>query len=1300
MLRWFLFIGGCTLFLQLEASDYYFKRISIEHGLSNATVNTMLRDYNGVLWAGTQQGLNRVGRGSIKKYFYPEDNRKTLQSRSIIKLFEGGDHSLWTMTSQGLYKYNPSRDAFEMQLNHPIHAAGEIKGGILFGGYSTFYFYDYKTRRVTRLPLNKKLVSADGDYLITYLQQINRTTILVGTESNGIYTYSIFSHLLKPLITKGEMVLNAVYWDKEQQKLYFSLYQKGLFCCNRQGHILNHYNTKNSALSNDIVLCIEKHLNKLWLGTDGGGISVFNPQNQQIKSFRHIPGVSHSLPINSIKTLYEDHYGNLWAGTVRDGLFQLKKTYIHTFVDAALGSVDGLSDRVVISLLKCADGGLWVGTDGGGLNYYNPATGIFTHHLDTFNDKIVSVTDFSSSSTLLVSIYGKGLVLYDTKKRAYRPFMIVNQRVNAEECHSGFVPTAYRIASGKLLILSRNAYIYYIKTHTFEKLNFAQGIKAQLSLQMMYVADNTILLSKNSCLYRIDENQRIRLLVDLRNNLQITSVCCDSADGKLWIATSGGLYTCSLSNSHKVKKIACNLFGPISSMQSDGIGHLWINSSKMLFSYYIKSGRCMIWDETEGFLPNDILTRDVTPKPSPYIYMGGINGLVQIDKRIVSKKQGSTSVYLQSVEYNGKVYPATTFPHEIQQDFNSLRIKINLKENDIFRHVLFRYRLRGEHQNSLIESYRTDFDIPSLAPGNYSVYVAYMAKDGSWANEKSLMSFSVVPPWYRQTWFVVMTLGFLLLITVLVVWWIIRYNQQRMKWKIALHQQALNEEKIEFLTNVSHELRTPLTLIYAPLKRLLSSQSSAEDVSYYRMQIERVLRQVGNMKNMVNQVLEFERNASLSHSLSLTLCDINDLVKEVTNDFSEEFTEKQVGIIFKLDKSLRPFEMDRAKIRVVLSNLLMNALKFSHKDTDVTVCTFLHENLVRVQVEDCGSGLIGVDKSRLFTRFYQGSNKKSGSGIGLAYCKELIVKHKGNIGAMNNPDGGTIMFFELNYRECAANEQANEYNAESATSTAQPAFMLDLSKYQILLVDDNQEFLKFLQAEMQPLFNRVLRAQDGEEALRLLGERQPDIVVSDVMMPVMDGYKLCRCIKEDIKISHIPVILLTAKCDAESQKNGYKLGADAYISKPFDIELLISVIETQLRGKELLKQKYQQNPLVISPQVGTTSNIDEQFMLKLNKLVKENYADEQFSIDQIKNALAMSRASLYNKMKEITGMGVNEYINKYRIAVACSLLENSNKPIADIAFETGFSSQRYFSTVFKAHIGCTPTTYRTHKHQS
>ena len=527
------------------------------------------------------------------------------------------------------------------------------------------------------------------------------------------------------------------------------------------------------------------------------------------------------------------------------------------------------------------------------------------------------------------------------------------------------------------------------------------------------------------------------------------------------------------------------------------------------------------------------------------------------------------------------------------------------------------------------------------------------------------------------------------------MWGYLRRKKQQLKWQIALHQQELNEDKIQFLTNVSHELRTPLTLIYAPLKRLLNHTESGKLTRSQKTQLESAFRQATTMKNIINWVLDYNRNTSLENTLTKAYTDLNHLITDSAKDFEQEFETKHISLELHLDKNLPPVELDSAKIRVVLSNLLMNAVKFSNEYSTIHIRSSYNEQKVRFQVENTGIGLHNIDMDKLFTRFEQGKHNQRGSGIGLAYCKELVEKHLGTIGAYQDEEEQTVFYVELPYSHSTEGVLHKFEGEEEQTEAPEKIVVtMDTSMYSVLLVDDNPDFLNYLYDELRPLFKSVLKAVNGEEALLLLKTHQPDIIISDVMMPVMNGYQLCKEVKEHLQISHIPVILLTAKSDTESQKIGYKLGADAYLSKPFDIDLLLSVIGNLLKQKELIKQRYEKELLIPSPALTTISNADEVFMIKLNEIIKKHYSNIDLDVTMISEAMAMSRASVYNKMKQITGIGISEYINKYRIEVACQLLKQTEKSVTDIAFEVGFNSSKYFSTVFKQATKITPRDYR------
>ena len=710
------------------ATDYYFKRISIEHGLSQTGVTAIVRDHKGTLWVGTRQGINKVERNHVSKY----------TDDYIFHLYEDMQHHLWAVTQRGVLCYNAEKDGFEVKLSQYIHSVGATETGVLFGGYGALYLYRYRSKKIERLPLAKDVYAKKRECLITHICSIDKNTLLIGTENDGIYRYDLGTHQLKSFITELAQPLSALYVDTTKREIYYSVFQKGLYRHRITGERIAQYTSKNSALPNDIILDIKPYKGALWLATDGGGVSVFSPANATFRNIQHRAGDTHSLPVNSITVLYEDPYHNLWAGTVRDGVFLFKETYIKTYSDSTLGSSGGLSERAVISIFEAADGTVWIGTDGGGINTFNPRTEQFTHHLKTYNDKVTSITDFNGTS-LLVSLYGKGLFIYNPDSDAYTPFTIINPTVDYEECHSGFTPFAYKLSESTILITAKNNYFYDLKKHTFTRLHF-QNTTEKSALKLMYKDATGLLLSKGNTLYSLNtQEKQLSVYLVLPERSDINAVCHETSSNTFWIATSNGLYSYT-PTTKKLKNVATNMFRQISYMQIDEQHRLWINASNLLFSYHIPDGKITIWDDSDGFLPNDMLTAYISPSASPYIYMGGVGGFVKINKDITSEEGTSPLLFLQKIEMNGKRYTAETFPKELPPYFDSLKISIGLNEKDLFRRILFRFKIKNNGQSSVVETYDNILDITLLSAGKYQIEVACMTGSGNWTAPVSLLA--------------------------------------------------------------------------------------------------------------------------------------------------------------------------------------------------------------------------------------------------------------------------------------------------------------------------------------------------------------------------------------------------------------------------------------------------------------------------------------------------------------------------------------------------------------------------------
>ena len=459
-------------------------------------------------------------------------------------------------------------------------------------------------------------------------------------------------------------------------------------------------------------------------------------------------------------------------------------------------------------------------------------------------------------------------------------------------------------------------------------------------------------------------------------------------------------------------------------------------------------------------------------------------------------------------------------------------------------------------------------------------------------------------------------------------------KEQELAWEMKEHERKFYEEKVRFMVNISHELRTPLTLIYAPLKRLLKSgKVMDDDVS---RQLDGLLLQTCRIREIVDMVLDAQKSDTNGDVMDVRFYNVADWIRTVTHDFAQEFEARSIRLEYKLDTSVEKVPFDAAKCRVVLSNLLINAMKFSEPNTSLVIGTERMETSLRISLADQGIGLAHVDMDRLFSRFYQGDHNRKGSGIGLAYARKLVELHGGSIGAYSNEDRGATFYFDLPLVQASVfeepdsvvcSEMKNADAKEMNPQVVQADFLF--AKYTALVVEDEPELRSYLFSVLQAEFKDVYVAGDGEEAWEFLGQSQPDIIVSDVMMPRMDGYELCRRVKNNLKVSHIPVVLLTAKADPASSVEGYKSGADIYLAKPFDVDSLMVILRNVLRLRDQFRARYRESGCLFSPKDDAVSNADEQFMQKLNLLIHENLTNPDLNVAFIASGMAMSRTTLY-----------------------------------------------------------------------
>lgn len=1292
-LIWILFF---VLSTKAEQQDYYFRQISLEQGLSQSRVQCIYRDHQGVIWIGTKWGLNSYDQSELKSYFHDREQPNSLPDNFIRFITEDRLGDLYVSTNKGIAIYNKAENQFQpLKYNgKPFNAWSYLQIGdnFLFGGEETLYQYNLRDKSITTI-----FPDIDGDKLkcINRIFQWSPDVLITSSKKDGLWMYDLIKKKMYRCPFVKEREINTIFVDS-QNRLWVSFYGKGIACYSKEGKRLFSLSTKNSGLNNDIIFDFLEKDNQLWIATDGGGINILDFQTMKFSYLKHISDDEQSLPNNSIYRLYKDQMDNIWIGSIHGGLFAIKKVFIKTYKDVPLNNPNGVSERTVVSIFEDKDTLLWIGTDGGGINSFDQKTNTFHHYPTTYGEKVTSITDFSENE-LLLSCFNKGVFTFNKRTAQMQPFPIINDSISKREFSSGDLVNLYA-TKDNIYILGAKVYIYNKHTRQTSILYAPQiDIQRQIAMQAIYSDDTHLYLMGTNNLFKLNfKTNELSSLVNMKEGDDFTSACRDDK-GNFWIGSNFGLLFYN-KQTGKTEKIHTNLFNSVSSLAYDKKGKVWIGAQNMFFAYIINEKRFVILDESDGVPSNELIFTPIPALRTPNLYMGGTMGLVRINTDIIFESNSSPILKLLEVKLNGKstLKQVNNNCISIPWNHSSFNIKVIADEKNSFRKHLFRYVITGKDK-MVIESYLQTLELGTLASGEYTISVSCDTSNGEWSQPTEILTIIVSPPWWKSTWFIILCIFFAFLVAGMVFFSLIRKKENRLKREMREHEKKIYEEKIRFLINISHELRTPLTLIYASLKRILNKEVKQDELPEY---LQGAFKQANQMKDIINIVLDTRKMEVGQEVLHISSHPLHKWIQEVAETFQTASKAKEIEITYDFDDSIQSIAYDDTKCKVVLSNLIMNALKYSPNQTRIVIKTIRTNESIQIHVQDQGIGLDNVDIKKLFTRFYQGKHNEGGSGIGLSYAKMLIDLHGGRMGAFNNKDRGATFFYEIpaNLQEqevsCPQHSYLNELLSSPEEEEKIESGAFSLQGYSLLIVEDKQDLREFLKNALKDKFKKIYQAENGLVALEVIKQQQPDIIVSDVMMPQMNGYQLCKEIKENLNISHIPVILLTARADSESQMLGYKLGADAYLPKPFEMEMLLSVIQNQMRNREYIKSRYRGNQFILSPQEATFSNADEQFIIKLNEMIDQNLSQPDLDVKFLTVQMAMSRTSLYNKIKELTGMGANDYINRRRIDKAIILLIQSDMSITEISEQVGFTYQRYFSTLFKEMKGMTPSQFR------
>lgn len=1285
-----LFIVIFLLFSFLKTSakeQYIYTHISRNEGFTS-TVNCIYKEKDGDVWLGTPNGLYRFNGYTLK---HSVDT--LLAGRKIHNMAEDRYGNMWILTDSWLVcRKKGSRDFIRIETEgtaetHPFYSICEDDEGLWFGGYGKMFRYSFKDDSF-RLCIDFKERSS---FIFKHIWIQENGKLLCGSH-NGIIMIDVNTWETSDIRMGRFQEVSASLIDS-YGNIWLGFYNHGIEVYDKEGNLIKSYNTGNSSLSNDLVLCMTERGTSVWVGTDGGGVNIIDPVKDRITVLSHLAGDPSSFPAHSIKSIYTDRHGNIWAGCVRDGLIRISSSEMKTYTDSHIGTDKGLSNPTVLYVYQDQDSRhIWIGTDGEGINRFDPETYEFRHYPSTLKSKVVSVAKYSDSE-LLLSIYSDNIWIFDKETGERRILEIKDKDLNYRMRYGGRSINLANENDGRILFFSNII-------HRFDK---ATGDCIRIETGKSGRGENLFVIGSSPEGLWMHDNMDIFLLktgavvLEHKGHLEsrgIRSGCI--SNGLIWLATETGLYNYDIAK-QKFTHIKTSLFTSATSVICDRKSRVWIGTEQNLYAYLIDSGSFTLFGESDGAAMNEYLSKPRLLSDSGDVYMGGVQGLLCISNAYNIESNEEPQLSLYSLAADGiDINPGRNAVYEIPRHSNTLKISVSTQEKDMFRNKMYRYGFsKGgpsfEKASPVLEIHQ----MPKA--GKYDLMISCTRRDGEWTVPVRIATIRIQQPWYLSGWFIG-SIALLLFMTVSSFMITMAHRKaNRMELAMKEQEQMVYEEKVKMLINISHELRTPLTLIMAPLKRIIRNMDAGhKDYST----LSRIYRQSRRMRDLLNMVLDLRKMEVGKSSLQMERVDFNRWIENSIKDIAEEEVSENISIVTDLDPEVTTVDLDRRKCDSVLMNILINAVKHSAAGDTITISTRMCAGgMVRTSISDQGLGLGDLDPARMFTRFYQSNNEQYGSGIGLSYSKILIEMHKGNIGAYDNPDKGATFWWEIPVMaesgiQILPTDYLNEIlGSDQETDNTTPSGNdMDTSQKTILIADDSQDLLDFLKEALSGDFAEVITATGGNQALRMISSgRLPDIVVSDVNMPDGDGYSLCKAIKGNDRYSHIPVVLLTARGEEQSQSESYRMGADAFMAKPFEVETLLELVRNLLKRKEDIRKKYLDNDIEPTADYGSD---EEGFIINLNKIISEHLGDPGLDQQLICHELGVSRALLYNKMKAITGAGAKEYITKIRLEKAKSLIESGKLPIVEISEMTGFTSQSYFSTAFKAYTGMTPSQYK------
>lgn len=1304
--------------IQLNSSDYYFRNMAVENGLSQNMVYSIFQDKTGFMWFGTMDGLNRYDGIQFRIFKTENDNAKSINSNRIFSIVQDKDEKIWIGTANGIDIYDPLKESFskfdlktsdgksvtgvvrDLKLDKYgnkwitvqdkgifCYNKGELRNyplkdihvrEIIFDNDDNIWVATHgygllrinpESNEITRYLLDEKKINSPDNNINSILLEDSKF-ILVGTENKGIQKFDIEKGIYTPCLEVGD----------DGKELF--------------------------------VRCMMKSDNQeLWVGTETG-LYIIDLKSKKFTNLKHSYNDPYSLSDNAIHSLYQDREGGVWVGTFFGGICYFNNAFSQFEKYYPIVGENSISGKSISEFCKDDNNTIWIGTEDAGLNWFKPVT-------KTFGRSNIPAKNIHSllydENKLWVGTFSGGIYLMDLQNGKIKSY---NNSLSENTIRDNNIYSIFKDSSGKIWIGSLTGLQFYNKRSD----DFTRIQEGVIKKQVNYILeDNKGVLwfaTIGDGIFSFDRiSNKWNHFPSMINNNDNTSkniICMlQDTNNRLWIGTEGsgiGIYD---NDTNSFKCVATSENGlpndVIYKLLEDNNGYIWGSTNKGIFKLNPNDMKVVVYNHTNGLLGDQFNYKSGFKDNNGKLYFGGVKGFVGFNPENLNINECLPSIVFNSFQIQNKevaINKNSLLNKSITQT-SSIEIPYNTSVFSIGFAALsyvypegnsYAYKLEGRDNNWIYANQAHRVNYADLRPGNYTFRAKAANSDGIWNDAGVSLSIKILPPWYRTLWaYLLYIISSCTVIYIIVLSYIKKAksrNIRALKELEATKEKELYSSKIEFFTNITHEIRTPLSLIKIPLEDVIKD---INPTSTHFDNLTIIQRNVNRLLKLVNELMDFRKTEAEGLRLNFVRTEVIRIINDTISRFKPSFESKRIICKTIYSNQSIYVDIDREIFIKMLSNLLSNALK--HAIALIEIEVSYNDKQLIIKIENDGEVIPDEYVVKIFEPLFKLNENVQGTGIGLAFVKSLIELHQGTIYCDNSNPNRTAFVMTLPINQDHRIEIYNGENQKIETDNSlEKISKIDLLEAQkqsstptVLTIEDNEEFQQLLHKQLSNKY-QLLQSKNGKEALDIIDKESVDIIICDIMMPVMDGLEFCKIIKDDLRFSHIPVILLTAKSNLESKIEGISRGADEYIEKPYSIDYLRARIDNLLENRRKLQEAFKKSPELAFKNL-THSKPDEELLQKLIGIIHDNLDNPDLNIDKLANEMAISRSTLYRKIKNVSELSPNDFIQLIRLKRAAELIKKDHYQISEIAYMTGFSSPNYFSKCFFNQFGVNPKDF-------